>query len=130
MSSYKTIQRESVLRILCTNADRTFTVKEISEAIKSEISISWAPSESTIYRIMNSLVQSGAVLKSVNNNREYQYSLINNNDPHITVRCKICGKIHHIDENVCREIINELNNNSFMQADGDIEVTGICEECK
>ncbi len=130
MSGYKTIQRESVLHILSKNADKAFTVKEIAEAIKSEASITWNPSESTIYRIMSGLVQSGTVLKKVNNNREYQYVFLNNNDPHITVRCKICGKIQHIDEKVCQEIIEELKNNSCIQTDGNIEVTGICDKCR
>ena len=130
MSGYKTIQRKSVLHILKANADRAFTVKEIAEAIRSEASITWAPSESTIYRIMNDLVKNGIVHKNVNSKREYLYKFIGNDDPQITVRCKICGKVQHIDKKVCQDIINELKNNGYIQNDGDIEVTGICDKCK
>ena len=93
MSSYKTIQRESVLHVLKANADRAFTVKEIAEAIRSEATISWAPSESTIYRIMNDFLKNGTVHKSVNSKREYLYTFIGNDNPQITVRCKIFGKV-------------------------------------
>ncbi len=130
MATYKTMQKKSVLQILSSNTDRAFTVKEIAEMIRSDQSISCQPSESSIYRIINEFVKNGTVHKNVNSKREYQYTFIGSNDPQITVRCKICGKIQHIDEKVCHEIIDELKNNSYIQTDDDIEVTGICDKCK
>lgn len=130
MATYKTIQRTSILSFLESNAEKSFTVKEIVEGIRSDSAIEYDPSESTVYRTMSGLVKSGAVRRKINQNREYQYQLSKGNEPKILIRCKVCGKVQYIDEKVCSGIIDELKNNSSIAANGDIEIIGICDNCK
>ncbi|MCR5807462.1 MAG: transcriptional repressor [Oscillospiraceae bacterium] len=130
MATYKTMQKKCVLQILSSYPGRAFTVRDIEEIIRTDQSISCKPSESSVYRIINDLVSGGSVHKSVNNKREYQYTFMGSDDPKITVRCKICGKTEHIDKKVCQGIIDGLRNNSYIYTDDEIEVMGICEECK
>ena len=130
MATYKTIQRTSILSFLETNTGQAFTVKEIVEGIRSDSAAGCSPSESTVYRIMTDLVNNGIVRRNINQNREYQYRLSNVKSSCISVRCKICGAIQHIDEKVCCDIIDELKHNVSIGTDGDIEILGICDKCK
>lgn len=130
MATYKTIQRTSILSFLETNTEQAFTVKEIVEGIRSDSAAGCSPSESTVYRIMTDLVNNGIVRRNINQNREYQYRLSNVKSSCISVRCKICGAIQHIDEKVCCDIIDELKHNVSIGTDGDIEILGICDKCK
>ncbi len=130
MAVYNTVQRKSILAFLEANIGKAFTVKEIAVGIKEDDAIDYDPSESTVYRIMSDLVKNGVVHRNINQNREYQYRLSNGQSTKISVRCKVCGKVHHIDENVCCEIIDELKNNSSIETNEDIEILGICDKCK
>lgn len=130
MAVYNTVQRKSVLAFLEANIRKAFTVKEIAEGIRSDSAIDYDPSESTVYRIMSDLVKNGVVHRNINQNREYQYRLSNGNSSRISVQCKICGKVQHIDEKVCCEIIDELERNSSIETNRDIEILGICDKCK
>lgn len=130
MATYKTMQRTSIISFLETNIGRAFTVKEIVDGIRSDSAASCSPSESTVYRIMSDLVKNGIVRRNINQNREYQYRLLNEKAGKISVRCKICGKVQHIDEKVCCEIIEELKSSVSIGTDGDIEFLGICDKCK
>ena len=130
MATYKTIQRTCILSFLETNTEQEFTVKKIVEGIRSDSAAGCSPSESTVYRIMTDLVKNGIVRRRINQNREYQYRLSNEDIGKISVRCKVCGAVQHIDEKVCCEIIDELKKNSSIGTDGDIEIIGICDKCK
>lgn len=130
MATYKTMQRASILSFLEANISQAFTVKEIIEGIRSNSAASYSPSESTVYRIMSDLVKNGIVRRKINQNREYQYRLSNENIGKISVRCRICGAVHHIDEKVCCEIIDELKKNVSIGTDEDIEILGICDKCE
>lgn len=130
MATYKTIQRTCILSFLETNIGQAFTVKEIIESIRSDSTAVCSPSESTVYRIMSDLVKNGIVHRKINQNREYQYRLSNEKAGKISVRCKICGAVQHIDEKVCCEIIDELKKNASIGTDGNIEILGICDKCK
>jgi len=79
---------------------------------------------------MSDLVKNGIVRRKINQNREYQYRLSNEKTDSISVRCRICGAVQHIDEKVCCEIIDELKKNVSIETDGDIEIIGICDKCK
>ncbi|HOC34370.1 MAG TPA: transcriptional repressor [Ruminococcus flavefaciens] len=124
------MQRTSILSFLETNIGKAFTVKEIIKGIRSDSAAGRSPSESTVYRIMSDLVKKGVVHRKINQNREYQYRLSNEKTDSISVRCRICGAVQHIDEKVCCEIIDELKKNVSIGTDGDIEIIGICDKCK
>ena len=130
MATYNTMQRTSILSFLETNIGQAFTVKEIVKGIRSDSAAGCSPSESTVYRIMTDLEKNGIVRRKINPNREYQYRLSNVKSGSISVRCKICGAIQHIDEKVCCEIIDELKHNVSIGTDEDIEILGICDKCK
>ena len=130
MAAYKTIQRTCILSFLEANIGQDFTVKQIVEGIQADDSACCAPSESTVYRIMSDLVKRSIVRRKINQDREYQYRLTDQNPGKISLRCKICGKDQHIDENVCNKIMDELKNFSSIGIDADIEILGVCDKCK
>jgi Fe2+ or Zn2+ uptake regulation protein len=130
MATYNTMQRTSILSFLETNIGQAFTVKEIVEGIRSDSAAGCSPSESTVYRIMTDLEKNGIVRRKINQNREYQYRLSNVKSGSISIRCKVCGAVQHIDEKVCCEILDELKNSASIGTDGDIEILGVCDKCR
>ena len=129
MAVYKMAQRERIMLFLKDHTDRTFSVKEISDELRHDKCSEHIPSESTIYRIMNSLADSGEVIRTVDSCREYRYTLYQHDSPRIQVKCKLCGKTYEIDDSVCSEIISGLQNACPIDTDKNIEITIKCDKC-
>ena len=129
MAVYKTAQRERIMLFLKDHTDRAFSVKEIADELRLNSDLDHIPSDSTIYRIMNSLADSGEVIRTVDSCREYRYTLYQYDSPRIQVKCKLCGKTYEIDDSVCSEIISGLQNACPIDTDKNIEITIKCDKC-
>ena len=130
MTVYKTAQRERIMLFLRDHTDCALTVKEISDELRRYPPHEHIPSESTIYRILNSLADSGEVIRTVDSCREYRYTLYQHDIPKIQVKCKLCGKTYEINDSVCSEIISGLQNACPIDADNNIEISIKCDKCK
>ena len=70
--TYRTEQREKLLAFLSDNTARQLTMREIISAMKEE-----GVGESTVYRLMRELTDSGRVRRFVlENNRRFYYQAV------------------------------------------------------
>ncbi len=133
MAVYKTAQREALLGFLRGNSDKAFTVQEIAEGIKQDSRIEKVPGESTLYRLIKELVESGEVRRTVmGNSRTFVYQIMNGDDcgHHLHMKCKVCGKICHMDEQESREIMEKIRSNDSFEVDSSTILVGKCSDCK
>ena len=133
MAVYKTAQREALLGFLRGNSDKAFTVQEIAEGIKQDSRIEKVPGESTLYRLIKELVESGEVRRTVmGNSRTFVYQIMNGDDcgHHLHMKCKECGKICHMDEQESREIMEKIRSNDSFEVDSSTILVGKCSDCK
>ena len=133
MAVYKTAQREALLGFLRENSESSFTVSQIAEGIKNDSRIEKIPGESTIYRLIKELVESGEVRRTViGNSRTFVYQIVNSTDcgHHLHMKCKVCGKLCHMDEQESREIMEKIRSNDMFEVDSSTVLIGKCSECK
>ena len=125
---YNTVQRKAILSFLEANTGKAFTVKEIVRGIQEDASVDHKPSESTVYRIMNALAESGVIHRSIDTDRSYKYISCSNPSSEIRLLCRKCGSIRQIDENVCSEVMDELDGCS-IRTNEDIDILISCKKC-
>ncbi len=133
MAVYKTAQREALLGFLRCNSDKSFTVREIEQGMKNSGSGVTVPGESTLYRLIKELVESGEVRRTVmGNSRTFVYQIVNGSDcgHHLHMKCKVCGKLCHMDEQESREIMEKIRSNDLFEVDSSTILIGKCSVCK
>ncbi|MBP3855023.1 MAG: transcriptional repressor [Ruminiclostridium sp.] len=128
MAVYKTVQRQMLLDFLKAHPGQTLTVKEITAGIAENAGS--APSESTIYRLMRELVESGTVKKDVNvESRENVYYLAESGDSGVSMRCRVCGNVYSVDDESSRRIKDEISRCGTALPDDNIEFIIKCKKC-
>lgn len=132
MAVYKTAQREELLRFLNTHSDRAFTVHEIAELIKRDVSAEKVPGESTVYRLIKELVAEGEVKRTVKgNSRTFVYQIVSGSGcgHHLHMKCTVCGKLCHMDDDESREILERIRSQDMFEVDSSTVLMGKCAEC-
>ena len=128
MKTYHTHQRASLLNFLKENSERAFTIEEIIENLNnSEIA------KSTVYRLMQKLVEESLVHRTVKgNSRSFVYQYISDEkcENHLHMKCTDCGKVYHIDSGVTSIIQNNIKSNPSFEIDSHTVLLGKCGECK
>ena len=128
MKTYHTHQRASLLNFLKENSERAFTIEEIIENLNnSEIA------KSTVYRLMQKLVEESLVHRTVKgNSRSFVYQYISDEkcENHLHMKCTDCGKVYHIDSGVTSIIQNNIKSNTSFEIDSHTVLLGKCGECK
>lgn len=133
MAVYKTAQREALLGFLRENSESAFTVSQIAEGIKNSSRVEKTPGESTLYRLIKELVENGEVRRTViGNSRTFVYQIVKSNDcgHHLHMKCKVCGKLCHMDEEESREIMEKIRSNDLFEVDSSTIIIGKCSGCK
>ena len=125
---YNTGKKEQILSFLLNNASSAFTLEEISSAIVPD-----GRGKSTVYRIVSELVESKDV-KRISDGKTrhctYQYIGADECFSHIHLKCRDCGKLIHLDENISQNFKNTLiSYEGFSMEDGGI-IFGKCVDCK
>ena len=133
VAKYNTVQKELLIRFLKDNSDKAMTVAEMTELMRSENSADCMPSESTVYRLIKELVTEGLVKRTVNgNSREFLYQMTDGKSccEHLHMKCRICGKLMHMDTKLCSELIDRLDSTEGFTLDKNMVLTGVCKGCK
>lgn len=95
--SYRTKQKQLVLSFLAANPNMQYSAKEIAESIKKEAEIG----ESTVYRLIKKLTESGQIRRFSGKNGKsvvYQYAGQNGHcHEHFHLKCTNCGEFIHLD---------------------------------
>ena len=130
MSSYHTEQKKSLLDFLTKNKDKSFTIDEITENIQSD---SASVGRSTVYRLVNRLVDEGKVrrfLKSDSRSASYQLVAGEHCECHLHLKCLGCGKLFHMDEEISDELVESIRRLSAFSVDEEESVLyGKCAAC-
>ncbi len=123
--NYKTKQREHILNII-TSYKEEFTIKDIYSKLNDNASLT------TIYRLIDKLVDDGIIIKNVHmdNSIHYQYLEKCNHDNHFFLKCLSCGSMIHVDCDCIDELYNHINNeHKFLLDKKHIIINGICYKC-
>lgn len=123
--SYKTKQKELILNIIKSKKNE-FTIKEIYNDLNNETGLT------TIYRLVDKLVNDGLLKKNVGSNNEtyYQYLEKCDKDNHFYLKCVSCGNLIHVDCECIKELTDHISNNhKFKPNCTNIIIEGLCQNC-
>ena len=122
--SYKTKQKDIIMNTIKKHKDE-FTVKEIYEELNKEIGLV------TIYRLIDKLVDSEIINKTIgkNNTVYYQYLESCDKDNHFFLKCESCGTMEHIDCECIGELSEHISKEHSFSLTDHIIINGICKNC-
>ena len=129
MAKYNTTTKKIVINEI-ENMKNNFTISELKSKLdneKKEVGLT------TIYRIIDELVEQGTIKKYYNDSNisNYQYIKKCEHNNHFNLKCLNCGKITHIDCDCVNEFSNHiLKKHGFNLEDNNMFITGLCKECK
>ena len=113
MSSYHTEQKKLLIKYLSEHKDNSQTIDEITEGIAmSEGGKGSVPGKSTVYRLINKLLEDGKVRKfSKEGTRQAAYQLVEGAhcSSHLHLKCTECGKLFHMKEGLSDELVSKIN---------------------
>jgi Fur family ferric uptake transcriptional regulator len=123
--TYNTKQKELIVNTI-KKEKKEFTVKDIYEELNKSIGLT------TIYRLVDKLVEEGILLKSISNDNttHYQYLSKCEEENHFYLKCDKCGDLEHVD---C-DCIDGLTKHIFKEHDfkpnkEHIIINGTCKNC-
>ncbi len=128
MAHYSTKGKRAVSAFLEKNSDRELTAEDIFESMGDE-----APGQSSIYRILSSLVSDGTVRRERRQSGEgyiYQYAGDLGCDKHFHLKCVGCGKVVHLRCALSDELIRHIfDEHGFAVDSGKSVLYGRCVDC-
>lgn len=126
--TYNTRQKE-IIETLVSKKKKDFSIKELYlELIKNGEDVG----QTTVYRIIENLAESGKVQKTlgVDGTVKYQYLDPCNHFGHCYLKCAKCGKLQHVDcEDVCDLTAHIENHHKFKVDEANIVINGTCGSC-
>ena len=124
---YKTGKKELILELLSRDADASYTMEEIADAITPDGS-----GRSTVFRLVSELVSSGCLRRLSDGKTRhctYQYVGDEHCHRHLHLKCRGCGRLIHLDENTSRAFERKiLSVGGFAIEEGSF-LFGTCREC-
>ena len=118
--NYNTKQKEIILELI-KDKNKEFTVKDIYLELDGKIGLT------TIYRLVDKLVQEGIVNKRDN---YYQYLEHCDCDNHFYLKCNNCGRLIHVDCDCINELVDHIFEEHEFKPDKEkIIINGLCKEC-
>lgn len=128
MAHYMTKGRRQILAFLEKNQDKQLTAEDVFVALGKD-----APGQSSVYRILSSLADDGAVRRERRENGEgvlYQYAENLGCDEHFHLKCTECGKVVHLRCDLIDDLARHiLTDHGFIVDKGRSVIYGKCEKC-
>lgn len=132
MASYKTLQKRILIDFMIKNSETAFSAEVLSERIKAE-SFEAAPGKSTVYRLLQKLVEEGLVKRMVSgNSRKFVYQIVAGEhcDLHLHLKCTSCGKLFHMEDDESHKLLKRvLEKNNFAIDEKQTVLIGKCIGC-
>ena len=133
MSEYNTEQKKLLLDFLERNSDRSYTIDEIVEGIKSS-SGEHSLGRSTVYRLMTRLCEEKRVQRFAGEgSRRFLYRMIADDHcrDHLHLKCLSCGKILHLDRATSDALLEQVRlMKDFSVSEEDTLLFGNCAQCR
>ncbi|ADU24196.1 MULTISPECIES: Fur family transcriptional regulator [Ruminococcus] len=133
MAKYNTVQRGELLEFMAKHRTTAFTVKEIADMMRTDSDIPKPPGESTVYRLIKELVESGEVKRTVRgNSRTFVYQLTDGESchHHLHMKCVSCGKLYHMDDESSRVLVERILQEDSFEIDSSAVLPGKCGGCR
>jgi Fur family ferric uptake transcriptional regulator len=127
MANYHTEQKKLLLDFLQNNSGRSYTIEEICASLGGEVG------KSTVYRLMNGLVEEKKVHKSAGEGRQFRYRITADEHckHHLHLQCTDCGRVLHLDEATSDALLDSvLASGGFSVSEEDTVLMGRCAGCK
>ena len=123
--SYNTKQKNIILEEI-QNQKKEFTVKDIYSKLENQVGLT------TIYRLIDKLVEDGKLSKNIDNNIPYyQYLEECEEKNHFYLKCNKCKNMIHIDCDCIENLSTHIKKNHQFQLDKEhIIINGYCNKCK
>ncbi|MBR3644855.1 MAG: transcriptional repressor [Lachnospiraceae bacterium] len=134
MAGYNTEQKKLIIDFLSRNCENSYTIEELIVGLNNEASDSQTvPGRSTVYRLINRMVEEGNVKRFVKgHSRHFYYQCIGSAHchDHIHMKCTNCGKLFHMDDAITEKLLLEVLSSSHFKVDKE-ETTlfGTCDHC-
>lgn len=129
LASYNTKQKNMLMDWLTRNSDRSYTIEQLAEGLAETED---APGKSTVYRLVNRLVEEGEVKRFVKgNSRHFYYQLAGSDcNGHLHLKCTSCGALLHMSHEQSEAITTTVLTSSLFSIDSQrTTLFGICAEC-
>lgn len=126
--TYNTEKRAEILEFFQSMSGQAFSAEDICSAILTD-----GHGKSTVYRLISKLVDEG-VLRRISDGKTrhvtYQYVHAGTCREHLHLKCKDCGKLIHLDEEVSHSLgISILRSEGFTIDVGAL-LYGRCKTCE
>ena len=132
MAEYQTQQKTLLLDYMARHAEDTLSMEEVAEGLKSDLGDK-APGKSTVYRLVNRLVEEGTVRRfNADDSRRSLYQIVGgkNCHHHLHMKCTQCGKLVHMNDEQSERIIEQIyGDSSFAVNQEQTTLYGSCAEC-
>ncbi len=125
---YNTGKRAQIIRFLRINSSRSFTLEEISDEITTD-----GHGRSTVYRIVSELVSEGKLRRlSDGKTRHCTYQYIGDDEcsSHLHLKCRDCGRLIHLEDEISHEFAAALLSLDGFTLDAGTMLFGKCKDCK
>ena len=124
-----TEQKEFVINYLKQNGEKHISINQIYDDLKDDVG------KTTIYRIINNLIDKGLVTKiPLENGQGFCYKYNSKNDTcnkHYHLICEKCNHLYHFKSEEVEKVSKEVQQNEEFEIDNNrIVFYGICKECK
>ncbi len=133
MSVYNTVQRRELMAFLEAHKQESFTVAEIEQGMINDPCVTIKPSQSTLYRLIRELVESGEVRRTVKgNSRKFVYQITGGEQcsHHLHMKCVDCGMVYHMNDEESREIVEKILSCDSFAVDSSTVLVGKCSKCR
>lgn len=130
--TYNTAGKKAVLEYMAQNADRQFTVDKLFAELSSAGA---SVGKSSLYRMLERMVNEGAVRKFKENELSYAaFQYIGNDEEcshHLHLKCAECGKLVHLECPNSVELIAHIYEEHGFSIDSKKSVLyGRCKDCQ
>lgn len=125
---YNTAARKTLVSFLRNNRERQFSSSEIAEAVSDSGNLG----KSTVYRQLSELCAEGIVRRYADGNRHplYQYFSEGGCDSHFHMKCRLCGRLFHVDCPEMTQVADHVLAEHQFRIDRENTVlVGTCEDC-
>ncbi|MBQ2829714.1 MAG: transcriptional repressor [Oscillospiraceae bacterium] len=134
MRVYRTKQRMLLLDYLKENTDTPLCAEEIARGLSEcECGCTERVSVSSVYRNLALLAAGGDVRRfTADDGRTALYQYVDHVrcDTHLHLRCTVCGRLLHMDEELSTRVMRAVFGSANFMIDGKQTVLhGVCGEC-
>jgi len=123
--TYNTKQKDIILEKV-RKLNKEFTVKGLYDSLNHKVGLT------TIYRLIDKLVEEGIIKKTITNDNKtfYRYLEECNHENHFYLNCDKCGNLVHVDCDCINELSNHIfKEHNFKPSKDHIIINGICNNC-